>query len=237
MVTWSSIKEICRTSGSRIPPLHFYPHRFTLDLDSIQDKSSSAMVAETEIKPRRQKPKLLSILPLLLNLGVTAALRLFRAPFRGSKGAPTVKQDVAYAVTRVLLSKLSAGQSQGFSRTTERVYEREAEEQQWNHHTIDIGNGAKGHWLGRPDAKYVLIFFHGGGYIGYATPGHLKYQFALQKAIRQAGHDISIFSPSYTLAPYERYPFQLSQAVEVLRYLVETEKRDPQTVCFPVHHL
>jgi acetyl esterase/lipase len=188
------------------------------------------MVTETESKPKREKPSLLSLLPLLLNLSVTAVLRLFKAPFRGSKGAPTLKQDVAYAVTRVLLSKLKTSESQGFARTTERVYEKEAEKHEWNHHTIDIGNGAKGHWLGKPDAKYVLLFFHGGGYIGYATPGHLKYQFALQKAIRQAGHDISIFSASYTLAPQQKYPFQLSQAVEVLRYLVVNEKRDPQTV-------
>lgn len=65
---------------------------------------------------------------------------------------------------------------------------------------------------------------------GFATPGHLKYQFALQKAVRDAGNDISVFAASYTLAPRQVYPGQLAQAVETLRYLVEKEGRDPGTI-------
>jgi len=76
----------------------------------------------------------------------------------------------------------------------------------------------------------VLLFFHGGGYIGYATPAHLKYQFALQKAIRDAGFDLSIFSASYSLAPSQRYPVQLNEAADILRYLLETAGRKAETV-------
>lgn len=75
-----------------------------------------------------------------------------------------------------------------------------------------------------------MIYFHGGGFIAAATPGHLKYQFALQKAIRKQGHDLSIFSLSYTLAPKAVYPSQLNQAASALRYLVQDQKRDPSTI-------
>ena len=70
----------------------------------------------------------------------------------------------------------------------------------------------------------------GGGYISPATPGHLKYQFALQKYLRKQGIDISFFSLSYILAPKCIYPVQIQSALSALKYLVEKENRDPSTI-------
>jgi acetyl esterase/lipase len=109
---------------------------------------------------------------------------------------------------------------------------KEATKINWKPNTIDLGGGVKGHWMGPSNAENVMLYFHGGGYIGYATPGHLKYQFALQQAAQEAGHNFSIFSVSYTLAPEKVYPHQLLQATLALRYLLEVEKRDPGTVSF-----
>jgi acetyl esterase/lipase len=188
------------------------------------------MKKEKKKESTRSLPSVFTLLSLFFQLSYAATIRCIKGPFRGTKGAPTLQKDITYAVIRVLLSRITSAQSQGLAQTTEKVYEHEATKQQRNRFTIDIGNGAKGHWLGRADSQYVMIFFHGGGYVGYATPGHLKYQFALQKAIRDAGHDLSILSASYTLAPRARYPVQLTQAAEVLRYLIEHDRRDPQTV-------
>jgi hypothetical protein len=70
----------------------------------------------------------------------------------------------------------------------------------------------------------------GGGYIAPATPGHMKYQFALQKYLREQGIDISIFSLSYHLAPQGVYPTQIKQALAALQHVIEKDGRDPGTI-------
>jgi acetyl esterase/lipase len=82
----------------------------------------------------------------------------------------------------------------------------------------------------RPMEDIQLRVRTGGGYIGHATPGHFKYQLALQKSARDAGHDFSILAVSYPLAPHAIYPVHIGHAESALRYLVEDEKRDPSTV-------
>ena len=76
----------------------------------------------------------------------------------------------------------------------------------------------------------MLLYFHGGGYIASATPGHTKFQVELQRAIAARGVDFAILTLSYTLAPAATYPTQLGQAVTALRYLITTEGRAPETI-------
>ena len=170
--------------------------------------------------------------------------RLVYSPFRGKSGARTYRRDVSYATLRALLSGLSALQGQKISPSTSAVYERVAQSRHQKPDTVDLGAGAQGHWIGRRNAKYVLLYFHGGGYIAAASPGHLKFQFDLQRALSRGrnndnndnndddvpAHDFAILSLSYTLAPQATYPTQLAQAVSALRYLVVTEGRAPETV-------
>jgi hypothetical protein len=65
-----------------------------------------------------------------------------------------------------------------------------------------------------------------------ATNGHAKYLIALQAAIRKAGGNFSVLGMSYTLTDDAPYPKQLQQAVALLKYLVDDQKRDPETVSF-----
>jgi acetyl esterase/lipase len=55
-------------------------------------------------------------------------------------------------------------------------------------------------------------------------PGHMVWLDDLQKSL---GPDVSALLLAYGLAPEHTYPTQLKQAVELLRHLVETEKRSP----------
>lgn len=172
----------------------------------------------------------LGLLPVFMDISFTFYASLFAAPFRGKHGASTYRRAVSYALLREILSGFSVAEGQKLSPSTDKAYRRIARSQHWEAHTIDLANGAKGLWLDHSNAKYVLVYFHGGGYIAAATPGHLKYQFALQKAIRKLGYDFSIFSLAYTLAPKAVYPTQLNQAVSAIRYLVQDQKRDPNTI-------
>jgi acetyl esterase/lipase len=131
---------------------------------------------------------------------------------------------------------------------TDAIYKHAARSQKWKANTVKLQHGAKGHWLGHSDAKYVLVYFHGksyylaeprrhdqlisqgGGYIAPCTPGHMKYQFALQKYLRKQGIDISVLSLSYILAPHAVHPSFIQQGLSALQYLIEKTHRDPSTI-------
>jgi hypothetical protein len=83
------------------------------------------------------------------------------SPFRGAKGAPTYRRDVSYATLRSVLSNVSCEQGQYLSPGTDKVYKRVSKSKNWKEDTIELENGAKGHWIGKRDAKYVMLYCHG----------------------------------------------------------------------------
>lgn len=177
-----------------------------------------------------EKVSYIGLVPVLMDITFSLSASLISAPFRGRNGAPTYRRAVSYALIREVLNSFTVAEGQKMTSSTEKAYRRVAKSRNWTAHTIGLEHDAKGHWLGHSDAKYVMIYFHGGGYVVSATPAHIKYQFELQRAIRRLGHDFSIFSVSYTLAPKSVYPTQLAQAAAALRFLVQDEGRDPETV-------
>ena len=176
------------------------------------------------------KVSYISLVPVFMDITFSVSASLVSAPFRGHNGASTYRRAVAYTFLREVINSFSVAEGQKFTPTTDKSYLRVAKSHHWAAHTIGLEHGAKGHWLGHSDAKYVMIYFHGGGFIAAATTAHLKYQFGLQEAIRRLGHDFSILSLSYTLAPKAVYPTQLKQAAAALRFLVRDLGRDPGTI-------
>lgn len=97
--------------------------------------------------------------------------------------------------------------------------------------TVAFGsNGAKGHWIGNKDAKHVLIWYHGGGFCSPANAGYFKFLNDLVEASGKVGNDLAVFVLTYTLAPHARYPTQLTQAVETLRYIISDTRRRPSEI-------
>ena len=70
----------------------------------------------------------------------------------------------------------------------------------------------------------MCLLYTGGGYVMPCGPGHQLWLNDLQKSL---GPSVSALLLAYDLAPEHTYPTQLKQAVELLRYLVETEGRSP----------
>ncbi|KAE9961298.1 hypothetical protein BLS_002672 [Venturia inaequalis] len=188
-------------------------------------KASSASVMTTE-KPKINK---LGLVPVFVDIGAATIQRSVTSPFAKVR-ARTYRRDVLYAALREILSGFSCEEGQYLSPPTDKVYKSISKSKKWKENSIDLEHGAKGHWLGHHDAKYVMIYCHGGGYIAPCTPGHMKYQFALQKYLRKQGIDISIFSLSYHLAPQGVYPAQIKQALSALQHVIEKDGRDPGTI-------
>jgi acetyl esterase/lipase len=74
----------------------------------------------------------------------------------------------------------------------------------------------------------------GGGYVMPANSGQMKFLTDMKDACIANGRDTAVLLLAYTTAPEAQYPGQLIQAIELLRYLIETEKRDPANVCFEI---
>ncbi|KAF1984622.1 alpha/beta-hydrolase [Aulographum hederae CBS 113979] len=179
---------------------------------------------------KKETINVLKLIPVFLDIVLATDRRLLTSPFRGDKGAPTYRRDVTYCTMRHILSGFSVIEGQYLTPSTAKAYKSVCRSWQWKADIVDLGGGAKGNWIGRRDAKVMMLYFHGGGYIAAATPGHVKFQFRLQYDMVKAGHSFSILSMEYTLAPYATYPGQLGQAVAALRYLIEVEKKDPANI-------
>lgn len=82
-------------------------------------------------------------------------------------------------------------------------------------------------WIGdRSRATRFVYFFHGGGYMVPALPGHMEW--CLQAYVRSSnnnnnnkGHKVAVALLQYTLTPSGRFPTQMCQAIAGLRHLVE----------------
>lgn len=58
----------------------------------------------------------------------------------------------------------------------------------------------------------------------------MKYLFNFVDSINQAGNDVTLILLEYDCAPAAIYPAQLTQAVELLRYMLENEGWDPSNI-------
>lgn len=114
---------------------------------------------------------------------------------------------------------------------------------------VSLPHGAEGYWLGNKDAKNVLIYYHGkmqsrvtikarsksrsipgGGFVLPAIAAHFEFHTSLIQELNANGHEIAVFFLRYTLTPHGKYPTQLRQTVEALRYIVTETNRSPSNV-------
>lgn len=73
----------------------------------------------------------------------------------------------------------------------------------------------------------MLMLIIGGGYCVPADTGHLKFTASIAE---KAGAEMAVLLPTYDLAPQASYPRQLTQGVEILRYLITKLGRKPESI-------
>ncbi|OAQ62667.1 lipase/thioesterase family protein [Pochonia chlamydosporia 170] len=185
-------------------------------------------MASTTLYPKPSLGQKLDLLPALGSLVFATFAALATSFRRGPNDEPSLYLHVVYAAVRKLVVRLSAPQLQWVFAHTPTVYKQQAKSYKMDQRTIELNHGGKGHWIGNPDAEHVLIWYHGGGFTLPALEGHLKYFLKLVKS--RPSKDLAVFFLSYTLAPTGKYPTQLTQAVEALRYIVTQTQRKPSQV-------
>lgn len=144
--------------------------------------------------------------------------------------AKSYRLYVGLPFLRVVAGRLSTRQIQSLWPSTNKVYENFVRQKGVAPDTVALKHGGLGLWLGNKKSKKVLIFFHGGGFQYPAVKPHFEFISGLVDSLNAVGHDLSVFFLTYTLTPYARYPTQLRQAVEALRYILVDTKRSPSDV-------
>jgi acetyl esterase/lipase len=160
-------------------------------------------------------------------------LRLASRPFTSSDGKPqTAYKDFIYAAFRHLLSNLTLKQEKWLSPSTETVYLNFARDKNFQPDTDVLPSGLKVHWVGNKSADKVFLYFHGGGYVNAISPGHLEWLLELSTDLSKK-KSVAAAVVGYTCSPEGQYPLQLEQGTESLIWLMETQGKKPEDVCYP----
>ncbi|KAJ4290497.1 hypothetical protein N0V90_010714 [Kalmusia sp. IMI 367209] len=161
---------------------------------------------------------------------LAASARLWVSPFKGQNGAHNYFKDVIFTMMRTQLGNLDLAQETYTRVSTTETYLAFCKNNGITPESVTLSSGTQAHWIGNKDAKRVILWCHGGGYVMAGTPGHFQYLVDMKDTLNAQGSDTAILFLAYGLAPEHRYPTQLTQAVEALRYLVQTTCRIPSDI-------
>jgi len=181
------------------------------------------MASPTAAPPATALDKL-GILITVARMVFAATTHLISAPIRTGPRANTFLKDILFAAFRVEFAVDTIPQEKYMNPPTDVVYLDFAKKQGFQPDTVVLSDGCKAHWLGRKDAKTVLVYFHGGGYVRPATPGHVRWMFDMTREIARK-QDFSSILLSYTCAPEGQYPKQLAEAALLLQYLLDSGRK------------
>ncbi|PLB36748.1 lipase/thioesterase family protein [Aspergillus candidus] len=161
----------------------------------------------------------LDFIPALGTLWLTIVWAMFTGLWRSEHYPKSWLLHIGYATFRKATARLSIRQMQYVLPPTNKIYEQYARKAKQLANTVDLGDGALGHWIGKHDADTVLIWYHGGGFALPANMAYFKFFGTLVGDASRAGKSFSVFTLTYSLAPTATYPTQLRQAVSALRYI------------------
>ncbi|KAI9041277.1 alpha/beta-hydrolase [Aspergillus affinis] len=147
----------------------------------------------------------------------------FAWPLQGSERASTYYRHVTYTAMREVVHNLPTRTIVGLSPTTDQAYTAFVKSIDSPAHTVDLGDGTRGHWIGDSSAEHVLFHCHGGGYAIYATGAHFEGLWSIVQELRRTGKNLAVLLLSYDVSSTAHYPRQLEQACSLLSYLIQTK--------------
>ncbi|GAB7350358.1 hypothetical protein MBLNU459_g0987t1 [Dothideomycetes sp. NU459] len=154
---------------------------------------------------------------------------LLSSPIRTGPRAHSLFRDVLFRGVRYQLDALNLAQERYMNSTTEASYLGLAKNEGFQPDTLVLSDGSKAFWVGAKSADKVIVFFHGGGYVLPATPGHCKWLFDLTQHLSKK-FSVSSILLGYTCSPEGQYPTQLCQAAELVHHLIEKEGKKPSDI-------
>ncbi|KAG0152704.1 hypothetical protein PDIDSM_2509 [Penicillium digitatum] len=149
--------------------------------------------------------------------------------WRTERQAKSLSLHLGYALFRQTSSRLTTSQMQYILPPSQEIYEQHSKKNGRLPESVELGDGALGHWVGDRNADNIIVWFHGGGFGLPANISYFNFYTQLLRDLTASGKSVAVFS-HLTLAPIAVYPTQLRQAVNCLRYIVSQPNRNPSTV-------
>ncbi|MCJ1388390.1 hypothetical protein MMC18_001237 [Xylographa bjoerkii] len=153
------------------------------------------------------------------------------APFRGPNTPKTFKRHISLTLGRNVIGRLSPQQMQFMRGSTETNYNAWTKSQRVRPQSVSLPyQDTKAFWVGKPDATTTMLYFHGGGWGMPGSSGHFSFVSELVSTAAASGKSLAVLVLQHDLAPSKRYPHQLTQSVELLRYAVTDMKKSPSQI-------
>ncbi|KIX05744.1 uncharacterized protein Z518_03716 [Rhinocladiella mackenziei CBS 650.93] len=169
----------------------------------------------------------LDVFPGLLSLAGTAVYTAVTAPFRGESGAYTFGQHVAHAVLRKVHPHGSRIGARYVGEPFSKVYAKWCQDKGVQPEYVTLKSGCRAFWMGdHKAAKYIMIYYHGGGFSLDGDDTHIKFWHTVQSDLEANNIPIAILFLEYSLVPHATYPTQIIEAVEAFQY-AKTELKRP----------
>jgi hypothetical protein len=103
----------------------------------------------------------LDFLPAVASILLAAFYALLTGLWRTERQAKTLFLHLGYALFRKATTRLNTSQLQYILPPSHKVYEIHSKKTGGLLDSVDLGNGALGHWIGDPNADHVIVWFHG----------------------------------------------------------------------------
>ncbi|OQU97655.1 hypothetical protein CLAIMM_03550 [Cladophialophora immunda] len=166
------------------------------------------------------------VFPGLLSLLGTALYTAAAAPFRGDDGAHTYGQHISFAIVRKMVQRFSTLQLQYIGAPFSTIYEKWCKSAGVQPEFVTLKSGCKAFWMGDPKtAKYVCVYFHGGGFSLDGDDTHLQFWNNVQNDLKADNISIAFLFLEYSLVPHATFPKPIYEAVESVKYVMEDLKR------------
>ncbi|KFZ02702.1 hypothetical protein V500_00013 [Pseudogymnoascus sp. VKM F-4518 (FW-2643)] len=176
----------------------------------------------------------LAFTPKLLSVVTQTILALIGAPFRDRSTTPsTIKRHVMYTAVRALVDTLTPHQNQYRAPHTDDIYAAYCKIHKLTPESEILQDGTRAHWIGPRNAKKIILYLHGGGYVIPAEPYSFAYLHTLRESLRDSvpAEEIpSVLFLSYDLAPGAQFPRQLIQASALLTHIVTNLRIDLSSI-------
>ncbi|KFY05555.1 hypothetical protein V492_08452, partial [Pseudogymnoascus sp. VKM F-4246] len=142
--------------------------------------SSSALLQQKGLAQMPLSEKL-AFTPKLLSVVTQTILALIGAPFRNRSTTPsTIKRHVMYTAVRALVDTLTPLQNHYRAPPTDEIYAAYCKSHKLTPDSEILQDGTRAHWMGPRNAKKIILYLHGGGYVIPAEP----YSFAYLHTLR-----------------------------------------------------
>ncbi|APA08230.1 hypothetical protein SS1G_00057 [Sclerotinia sclerotiorum 1980 UF-70] len=147
-----------------------------------------------------------------------------------NEGKGSYKRYVLHTAVRTMCRRLSPRQILYMNPNTDHAYESVCKQRGVKPMSETLEDGTQAHWIGKKDAKKILLNFHGGGYVLPATSEMVEYVFKIVDGAEKEGKSLAALFLSYDLAPSATYPRQLQQAAALLNYVIHTLNYPPSSI-------